>query len=136
MEKGVIFLTDAETMKKLRDKRRENNLCTRCGKWIEEEQYKICSECREYLRFYKKYDIPPARKETLINRSPVNEIKNKKLYQLMIDYRLSTKNLANKISVTQRSVQRWIFDGLEPKDSNKKEVNEFFGEEIFKIKED
>jgi RecJ-like exonuclease len=128
-------MTNAEAMKDLRDRRRENGLCTRCGKVVEDNRYRICSECRKYLNFYKRYEVPPAREKTLISRSPVNEIKNEKLYQAMVNKSLSTKKLSNKITATQRTVQHWLFDGTEPRKSNKIEVNSFFEKDIFEIKE-
>jgi len=76
-------MADAETMKKLRKKRRKSNQCTRCGKKVEDKEKNICSDCRKYLRYYKRHNEPPAKKLKVVNRSPVNEVKNKRLVDAM-----------------------------------------------------
>lgn len=132
-------MTDAENMKKLREKRRKNNRCTRCGKKVEDKEKTICSKCREYLRYYKKHNEPPIKELKLVNRSPVNEVKNKKLLEAMKrkskkeNIKINTKKLANEIDSSQRSIQRWIFEGEKPSKKFKKKINNYFRKEIFKI---
>lgn len=133
-------MTDSKTMKKLRDKRRKNNKCTRCGKIIFDKEKTICSECRNYLNYYKKNEEPPIDNEIkVVNRSPVNEIKNKKLVNAMeeksriLDKKIGTVKLAEEIGISSRSIQRYIFKGAEPSDKNKKKINNYFDKKIFKI---
>jgi predicted nucleic acid-binding Zn-ribbon protein len=132
-------MADAETMKKLRKKRRKSNQCTRCGKKVEDKEKNICSKCREYLRYYKKHNEPPAKKLKVVNRSPVNEVKNKRLVDAMRrksreeNIKVNTKKLADEIASSQRSVQRWLFQGENPSEKFKKKINNYLGEEIFKI---
>lgn len=132
-------MTDAETMKKLRKKRRKSNQCTRCGKKVEDKGKNICSDCRKYLRYYKRHNEPPAKKLKVVNRSPVNEIKSKKLLDAMKrkskkkNIKINTKQLASEIGSSQRSVQRWLFQGENPSNKFKKKINNYFGEEIFEI---
>lgn len=136
-------MTDSKTMKKLRDKRRKNNKCTRCGKKVYNKENTICSKCRDYLNYYKKNGYaPPNNKIKVVNRSPVNEIKNKKLVNAMkkkskkLDNKIGTKKLAEKIGSSQRSLQRWIYTENEPSNKFKKKINKYFDKEIFKIESD
>lgn len=132
-------MTDAETMKKLRKKRRKSNQCTRCGKKVEDKEKNICSDCRKYLRYYKRHNEPPAKKLKVVNRSPVNEVKNKRLVDAMKrksreeNIKVNTKKLADEIASSQRSVQRWLFEGENPSEKFKKKINSYLGEEIFRI---
>lgn len=132
-------ITDAETMKKLREKRRKNNLCTRCGKKVEDKQKTICSKCREYLNYYKKHNEPPIKSMNVVSRSPVNQVKNKRLLKAMQNKsekektKINTKTLADEIESSQRSVQRWIFEDVEPSQKFKIRINNYFGKEIFEI---
>jgi DNA-binding transcriptional regulator YiaG len=131
-------MTNAETMKNLRKKRRKNNLCTRCGQKINDKEKNICSKCRKYLNYYSKHDEPPMKELKVVSRSPVNEVKNKKLVSAMRikskkeNTKINTKKLANKIGASQRSVQRWIFEDENPSKNFKIKINNYFGEEIFK----
>lgn len=51
----------SEARRKQREWRRENHICTRCGKPMgEDERFKTCSECREYVSSFK----PIYRRET------------------------------------------------------------------------
>lgn len=132
-------MTDSETMRNLREKRKKNNLCTRCGKKVEDKENSICSKCREYLKYYKKHKEPPIKELKVVNLSPVNEIKNQKLISAMRrkskkeNTEINTKKLADEISSSQRSVQRWIFEGEEPSKKFSIKINDYFGEEIFEI---
>lgn len=132
-------MTDAETMKKLRKKRKKNNLCTRCGKKVEDKEKNICSKCREYLNYYKKHNEPPLKKVNVVSRSPVNDVENKKLVGAMKrkskkeSTKINTKKLANEIGSSQRSVQRWIFKDEKPSKKYKIKINNYFEEEIFEI---
>lgn len=131
-------MTDAETMKKLREKRRKNNKCTRCGRKIFDKEKNICAECRNYLNYYKKNGEPPIdNKINVVNRSPVNNVKNEELVKAMREKSLvekiivTTKVLAEKIGSSQRSVQRWIFEGKEPSEEYKKRINNYFDKNLF-----
>jgi len=132
-------MTDAKTMKKLRKKRRKNKKCTRCGKEVENKEKSICSKCRKYLRYYKKHNEPPIKELKLVNRSPVNKVKNKRLLEAMKrkskkeNIKINTKKLADEIASSQRSVQRWIFEGENPSEKFKKKINNYFREEIFEL---
>jgi predicted nucleic acid-binding Zn-ribbon protein len=130
-------MTDSETMRKLREKRKKNNQCTRCGKKVEDKENSICSKCRKYLKYYKKHEEPPIKELKVVNRSPVNEIKNQKLISAMRrkskkeNTEVNTKKLADEIGSSQRSVQRWIFEGENPSEKFKIKINDYFAEEIF-----
>jgi len=133
-------MTDAETMRKLREKRRKNNQCTRCGKVVGDKGKNICSKCREYLNYYKKHKEPPIKELKVVSRSPVHEIKNQKLLNAMRikskkeNTKINTKRLADEISSSQRSVQRWLFECEEPSKKFRIKIKDYFGEEIFEVK--
>lgn len=47
--------------------------------------------------------------------------------------KVNTKKLADEIASSQRSVQRWLFEGENPSEKFKKKINSYLGEEIFRI---
>lgn len=53
-------LKSSERHHKQRVWRRENHLCTRCGRPLGEDTHKTCAECREYINSFK----PIYRRET------------------------------------------------------------------------
>ncbi|MFW5794515.1 MAG: hypothetical protein ACOCV1_03420 [Bacillota bacterium] len=133
-------MTNSKAMKELRKKRKINNKCTRCGREVYNKEKTICFFCRVYLDFYKENGYPPPKlKLKVVNRSPVNEIKNEKLVSAMeekskeLEQKIGTKKLAREIGSSTRSVQRWIFEGREPSNKFKKKVNNYFGKKIFKL---
>lgn len=92
-------------LKEVRETQRlSQNLCIRCGKApIFEDKKCICKRCNNI------YPNLPIRKL----RSW--EVKNRKLYQVMMEKPCTTLELADAADVSQRSVNRWIFNNSTPK---------------------
>ena len=61
------------------------------------------------------------------------EIKNKKLYDILIKKRITIPQLAKMIGVSSRSVDRWVFEGCIPKLENREKVNAYLNMEVFEL---
>lgn len=44
---------EARCMKKLRKKRKEKGLCTRCGGSRDNKNYILCGKCRDYIYLHR-----------------------------------------------------------------------------------
>lgn len=117
-------MTAAQYMKKLREKRRKNGLCARCGHKIEKPGYKTCQDCRDYQKKYKQNHKPPKKEKVIIRRLKNWEVTNKKLYNALINQKITIAELAELIDVTPRSVQRWLFEKGKPSPENREKIKE------------
>lgn len=126
---------EAIMMKKKRDERREKGLCTRCGGEREDKEYILCQDCREYIAEWKQdKDYSKPEEEKVVIRTPRKwNIENEKLYKALIEKRMPISELANRVGVTTRTAERWVFQKGEPKDKNKNKINKVLGKEIYEI---
>ena len=126
-------MNPAESMRRLRAERVEDGLCTRCGKNEPKRGKRICSECREYLDEYNKNK--KSKKEPVIIRDLKRwDVTNKRLYSGLIDMKMTTKELAERVGVTPRSVDSWIFEGVEPRyEDRKATINQVLNKRIYDI---
>lgn len=120
---------NAKAMRELRKKRKMRNQCTRCGKAVEGENVQ-CNECREYC---KMYALLHPREKVIIRNLKTWEIKNKKLYNILIEKKMTIPQLAQLVGVSSRSVDRWVFEGSIPKLNNRERVNTCLNMEIFDV---
>ena len=121
-----------EYMKRLRERRKEKSLCTRCGKKAMEGKAE-CEECKKYRIEYKKKNPKINKEPKIIRELKTWEVTNPVLYKKMLVTGTTTKDLANLTGVAQRNVERWIFENAFPNDENALKVNEYFKCDIYKI---
>lgn len=135
-------MSNAKAMRKVRAKREKLDTCSRCGKNIGEkrEGYRTCAACGYYSNYYKENGCPPLKEKfTVINRSPVNKVKNKKLVNAMqekskkLNKKVGTKKLSKEIGSSRRSVQRWIFENAEPSKKFRIKINNYFNKKIYNL---
>ncbi|MFW6009213.1 MAG: helix-turn-helix domain-containing protein [archaeon] len=123
--------TQKQRMIKLRRKRKEKGLCSRCGNERENKNYALCQECRDYIANYKENYTPSDKEKIIIRKLKSWEIQNKKLYNELIKQKITISQLAAKIGITSRAIQRWIFQKTNPKLKNRIMVNKILGEKIY-----
>ncbi len=121
-----------EYMKKLRKKRKEKGLCTRCGKKAIEGKTE-CEACKNYRIQYKEKKSKQKKEPKIIRELKTWEVSNPVLYKKMLETGTTTKDLSVLTGVSQRNVERWIFENADPNDENALKVNEYFKCEIFKL---
>lgn len=126
-----MITINSKAMKKLRRKRKEKGLCTRCGGERENKEYVLCQDCRDYLKEYKVNYTPPPKEQVIIRKLKKWDVTNRKLYNTLIAEGISIPELAEAVNVTPRSVDRWIFENAEPRPGHKEKVNVFLKEEIY-----
>lgn len=129
---GVDILSkydNAKAMRELRKKRKKRKQCTRCGKPVEGENVQ-CDACREYC---KMYALLHPKEKVIIRNLKTWEVKNDKLYHLLIDRKMTIPQLAEIVGVSSRSVDRWVFEGSIPKIENRERVNDCFQMEVFEV---
>ncbi|MFW5962166.1 MAG: hypothetical protein ACOCQR_00945 [bacterium] len=117
-------------MKKLRTKRVEQGLCTRCGKNEPKKNRHICSECREYLKKYKK-GYEQTKDPIIIRELKKWEVTNLKLYNALIEKRITISEFADMLGVTSRAVEIWVFEDGNPAKERKPLINSLLGEQIY-----
>lgn len=103
------YLTPAAVhMKRLRDKRRAEGKCQRCGqKFIDSK----CYHCVPLsLRRIRKRKHTENYKDIAL-RKLKNKPKNIIMVEWMKKYGCSTSQLAKALQVSQRMVQRWCIEG-------------------------
>lgn len=123
-------MTSAECMKRLREKRKQQGKCTRCGKLIVNGR---CSACDEYRKKYNEV-VKARRRENFISvgrKLKTWKVSNYTLYQLMLERKITTTDLGKALGTYGRTVQRWLYQGSIPKDEMKQKINDYFGEEVF-----
>jgi hypothetical protein len=120
---------NAKAMRELRKRRKERKLCTRCGKPVFGENVQ-CDACREYC---KMYALLHPKEKVIIRNLKSWEVKNKKLYDILINKRITIPQLAQMIGVSARSVDRWVFEGSLPKIENREKVNTYLNIEVFEL---
>lgn len=113
----------AVAMRKLRSKRKESGLCSRCKK---ASKTVLCQECKKQLEGYKKPRIKKAFR-TLTKWS----VTNHSLYNYMMENQISAKKLAEMAGVTERTVLRWVFEKATPKEPVKSRVEALIKREVF-----
>ena len=119
-------------MKKVRKKRKQKGLCSRCGNERENKEYALCKECREYISNHKENYNPP--KDPVIIRNLKKwDITNYRLYNALIMKSIKISELAEKVGVTTRSAERWVFENTEPTDIHKYRINQVLGKKIYDV---
>lgn len=102
----------ADSMKLLRKKRQEKGLCTKCGKKKASPGYKTCSVCREDINTNR------PRKNAIVRSLITWEVRNYKLYRFMLENNLTTSKIAASLDVNTRTVERWLFEDVNPRPLN------------------
>ena len=120
---------NAKAMRVVRKRRKMKKLCTRCGKPVEGVHVQ-CNACREYC---KMYALLHPKEKVIIRSLKTWEVKNKKLYQILLERKMTIPQLAQMVGVSSRSVDRWVFEGSIPKLENREKVNTCLNAEIFDI---
>lgn len=116
-------MSTATAMQRLRLKRKQDGKCQRCG-WPSD--YKAnCNICKAYFKRKR------LMKFKYVRDSKANEIVNKTLYDLMYLKKITTMQLSKALSVSQRTVERWIYAGAIPVQENKDKLEAYFGESCF-----
>lgn len=120
---------NAKAMRELRKKRKKRNLCTRCGKPVENGNVQ-CDACREYCKIYA---FLHPKEKVIIRNLKTWGVKNKRLYDVLIDKKITIPQLAERVGVSSRSVDRWVFEGSIPKIENRERVNICLNMEVFEV---
>jgi predicted amidophosphoribosyltransferase len=115
----------AEAMRKLRAKRQESGLCSRCGR-PNNGTSSFCSSCIKQLKGYKKPKVQHAFRK--ITKWTVT---NHSLYNYMVENSISAKQLAQMAGVSERTVLRWVFEKAVPKEPVKSKVEALIKREVF-----
>lgn len=128
----MIKISSAELMRRLRKRRKKKGLCTRCGKKANNGRA-ICDKCRYYLEEYKRNH--KVKSEPVIIRDLKKwDITNRELYDELIEQGITIKEFAEKVGVTPRSVEAWVFEGVEPRYKDRKAtVNQILNKRIYDI---
>lgn len=121
----------AQFMRELRKRRVEKGLCTRCGSKIKREGYHICQDCRNYLNEYDN-NRTLKNEKTIIRKLNKWEITNEKLADALIKTKTTISELAEKVGVTYRTVERWIYQNGIPNKNHKIKINEILNDKIYK----
>lgn len=100
--------------------RLNNSLCVRCGNHpsIKGNERHLCLSCNS---IYPNLPIRKLKKW---------EVKNHDLYDLMMEYPCSTKQLAEYIGISERTVCRWVFGNVVPKEDNAWKAARYFNVDI------
>lgn len=119
--------------KNRREELKRRRKCSRCGSSLDEACTTInCDPCREYVNKAKR---EKRAKEKKAIRKLKTEATNEKMYRIMQEKNITIKELAEKVNMSNRSVQRWILNGIEPRyDDVRQTINDYLGETIFEIK--
>ncbi|MBD7970337.1 helix-turn-helix transcriptional regulator [Paenibacillus gallinarum] len=145
--------TEAISMKRLRQQRRKDSRCGECGE--QSSNTYLCNECnerradqklqRKLYRLSKNLCVRcgnhPSIKDNERNlcygcnsvypNLPIRrlrkwKVKNYELYHAMMEKSCSTKQLADYIGISDRTVCRWVFDNVVPKDDNAWKAARYF----------
>jgi hypothetical protein len=118
-----------ESMKILRDKRREIGLCE-CGAEIK-DKYKKCEKCRNRLKLLGMKRRSENR--VYVRIYPDSVIKNRALFNALIELKMGTKELSELTRISQRQLDRYIFEGSTPILENRFKINSTLNREIFDV---
>nr|WP_139293536.1 helix-turn-helix transcriptional regulator [Mycobacterium tuberculosis] len=150
---------EAIAMKKLRQYRRKNSECAQCAK--PSDTY-LCKECnerrgelelkRESTRLNKRLCIRCGKHPSMQDNErhlcyacnniypnlPIRklrkwEVKNHELYHAMMEKGCSTNKLAKYIGISERTVERWVFENVMPKEDNAREAARFFNMDVSEL---
>lgn len=95
-------------MREKRSSRKLNGLCTECGSTLD-RQSTICVKCyRLALARKKKYNNKKVHKYVLFKET---RVQHTQLAELMDKHKLSITDIARKVGVSTKSVQRWLYHG-------------------------
>jgi predicted nucleic acid-binding Zn-ribbon protein len=120
------------------------NTCSKCRKIFSSSRFKTCEGCRNKGEKYRSRNIKKIRedKKKKSRHSTIRKLKTytisdspekSKLYNCMIESKINTAELAKEIGVNQRTAIRWLCEEFStPNQDNKKKINTFFKEIIFK----
>lgn len=152
-------MTEAVSMRKLRQQRRRDKQCAQCGK---SSNTYLCEKCKERREIKAQQRHETRRSMGLCERCgkqpfildderclcrrcksvypnlPIRklrrwEVKNHRLYHLMMDRDCSTKDLAKFVGISERSVCRWLFQNSIPKEDNARRAAQFFNMETSEL---
>ncbi|MFZ5351592.1 MAG: hypothetical protein ACOZCL_02580 [Bacillota bacterium] len=117
-------------MRKLRQKRKQQGVCVRCGR-AKDDSYSTCMKCRSEFRKSSK-----AVQNTI--HKPVRTLRkwritNQKLFELLNTASITVSDFADSIGVSIRTAERWIFEEVEPNTTNKDRINRLFNKEIYEL---
>lgn len=116
-------------MKTLRANRILRGECIRCGKKLKSSENKNCLECCQYMKKYKKTgktDVPNT--TYYYNRKIYKDrITKPLLNEVIIEEKISIKELANKTGITTRTINRLLFTNENYSKSTKEKINHYFG---------
>lgn len=126
-------MNGAEAMRRLRRKRMLNNICTRCG-CKNDTTGTQCSKCRQYhidkRRERRQYAIEQGW-DKRIRKLKKWKISNYPLFFYLFENKISISEFANKVGVTSRQVQRWIFENSRPNLTNRMIIEDITGKDLF-----
>lgn len=97
----------SESMKKLRQERRKHGQCAQCGN---PSQKYLCERCNGM----RKKPEPKEFREYPMQRKLKKPLSDRRLYEDMIAQELRTSDIAAYCGVTQRTAEKWIFEGSVP----------------------
>ena len=118
-----------ESMKILRDKRKKMGLCE-CGAEIK-NNYKKCEKCRIRLKLLGIKRRSENR--VYVRIYPNSVIKNILLFNTLIQLKMGTKELSELTRISQRQLDRYIFEGSTPIIENRFKINSILKKEIFEV---
>ncbi|WP_146259671.1 helix-turn-helix domain-containing protein [Paenibacillus dendritiformis] len=111
------------SMRQLRQERRRKGLCAQCG--TASSQY-LCQRCKAMRRKPE----PKGFREYPIQRKLKSSLNDKRLYEDMIRLKLRTADIAQYCGVTQRTAEKWVFEGSVPNPERVVKLCELMGREV------
>jgi len=123
---------NANYMKTLRANRILRGECIRCGKKLKSSEGKNCLKCCQYMNKYKKTGkIDTTNTTYYYNRmAHKNKVTKPILNNLIVEEKLSIKELANETGITTRTISRLLFTNENYSKLTKERINNYFGKNV------
>ena len=111
------------SMRVLRQERRRNGLCAQCGS---PSSLYLCERCKSM----KRKPEPKPFREYPIQRKLKTELYDKRIYEDMVRLNLRTIDIAKHCGVTQRTAEKWVFEGSVPNEERVGKLCRLLGRDV------
>lgn len=111
------------SMRLLRQERRRNGLCAQCG---QPAAHYLCDRCKSM----RPKPEPKPFREYPVQRKLKSTLEDKRIYEDMISLNLRTIDIANHCGVTQRTAEKWVFEGSVPNEERVVKLCKLLGREV------
>lgn len=117
----------AERMRRIRLQRRSLGLCIRCGSELT-DKHSTCLDCR--VKYYRK-NRDTQLKNHCVRSLRTWKITNRILFDRLESLGMTIREFACEIGVSNRTVERWLFEETIPSFNNMNKINSYLGEDIY-----